>query len=181
MVKGVRFSNNPAAIMAKRLNDAVREVEGQRSIWTASHLFGEIDIDFTSKVDVKAASAAFQEGTEYAISVVSDAVQTALDAAVSSSAWAWSSGGARDIVDTGELKNSLTVTASGNDIFIEYGAPYAAFVHEGGYIRPYGNTSVDTVYIPGRPWVDAVLLGNGPVPSVDLDKIIGDAIDSEIR
>ena len=181
MANGVRFSNNPVAIMTKRLNDAVGEVESQKSVWTASHLFGKVDIDFASKPTAGAASAAFQEGTEYAISVTSEAVEAALDAAVSSSAWTWSSGGARDIVDTGELKNSLTITVSGNNVFIDYGAPYAAFVHEGGYIKPYGNENIDAVYVPGRPWIDAVLFGNGPVPSVDLDKIIGDAIDSRVR
>ena len=95
--------------------------------------------------------------------------------------WNWSSGGARDIVDTGRLKNSLSVTVSGDEILIYYDAPYASVVHEGGYIRPYGNKKIDAVYLPGRPWVDAVLFGNGPVPSVDLDKVIGDAIDSRIR
>jgi len=180
MASGMRMSNDPEALMKARLRKAISDVEDTAVTWTGSNLFGKIDIDFATNGG-KVASEAFREGTEYAASVASKAIEQALDVAVSSPVWNWSSGGARDIVDTGRLKDSLSISVSGGDISIYYSAPYASVVHEGGYIRPYGNKKIDAVYLPGRPWVDAVLFGNGPVPSVDLDKTIGDAIDSRVR
>lgn len=94
-----------------------------------------------------------------------------LEAALNSSmaaSWGWSSG-TRDIIDTGELKNSLSIAVIDGNVEISYDAPYASLIHYGGYIMPYGNSSGARVYIPGRPWVAATLEGNGPVQKFDLD------------
>jgi phage gpG-like protein len=182
MARGVRVSNDPIQELYKRLDQAVKEVEGIKKTWTAKSLpFGKIDIKGPSKSDVAAAAEIFDEATSYAVQVVSQAIREALDTAVSSSVWAWNTGGARDIVDTGELKASLSVAINGDTVDISYNTPYASFVHNGGYIQPYGNQRIDAVYLPGRPWIDATLYGNGPVPSVNLDEIIGGAIDSRLR
>jgi hypothetical protein len=92
-------------------------------------------------------------------------LKAALDAALKSSVWPTLRGNA-DIYDTGELLASGSVTFSGDGLTVAYDAPYAALVHYGGYINPYGNTS-SKVYLPPRPWVDAVLRGGGPVPQFD--------------
>jgi hypothetical protein len=76
--------------------------------------------------------------------------------------WGWTSG-ARDIVETGALMRSGGATATGDSIEIGYAADYAQLVHNGGYVQPYGNVNVSAVYIPGRPWIAAVLgEANGP-------------------
>lgn len=93
-------------------------------------------------------------------------LKAALDAALEAPVWAWS-GGARDIYDTGELKASGTVLIKGLEIVVNYSAPYATLVHNGGYIFPYGNKAAQPIFLPGRPWVRSVLYGGGPVPQFD--------------
>lgn len=61
------------------------------------------------------------------------------------------------VVDTGELKRSLSIGITPSGVEIRYGAPYAAIQHEGGYIQPYGNPNAQKAFIPGRPWVDQAL------------------------
>ena len=99
----------------------------------------------------------------------------ALDAAISSPSWQWFDG-SRDIVDTGELKNALNISWNGLKLIVAYDTPYAMLVHEGGYIRPYGNPNATPVYLPGRPWVRSVLLGGGPVPQFDWELAIKNAL-----
>jgi hypothetical protein len=69
-------------------------------------------------------------------------------------------------VDTGELMASGRVTLSENGITISYDAPYAALIHYGGYIHPYGNVNL-RVFLPPRPWIESVMFGGGPVPQFD--------------
>lgn len=98
-------------------------------------------------------------------------LKPALDTAIRAS-WGWRDG-SRDIVDTGELAKSLDITRSGKKISISYGTEYAALVHYGGYIQPYGNPSAESVYLPGRPWVAAVLgITPGPVQPLDMNAIL---------
>jgi hypothetical protein len=85
--------------------------------------------------------------------------------------WGWTEG-ARDIVDTGELMKSLKIEINGTNISITYDSPYAMLVHYGGYIMPYGNNSIERIYVPGRPWIDAVLNGGGPVPQFNFEDYI---------
>ena len=96
---------------------------------------------------------------------------SALDAAISSPVWSWEDG-SRDIVDSGELKNSLNITWNGMRAIIRYDVPYAMLVHEGGYIQPYGNPNAERVYLPGRPWIRSTLLGGGPVPQFEWEEAI---------
>lgn len=60
---------------------------------------------------------------------------------------------ANGLVDTGRLKNSLTVKVTGEQLLVEYDCPYAGILHEGGYVHPYGNANAKKVYIPPRPWI----------------------------
>lgn len=91
-------------------------------------------------------------------------LKSALDLALRSPVWAWSSGGARDIVDSGELLSSGSVVASGMKLIVRYDSPYANLVHNGGYVQPYGNPNARPVYLPGRPWIASTINGGGPVP-----------------
>lgn len=96
---------------------------------------------------------------------ISVELKAALDSALRSGVWSTPEGIA-DIYETGELLQSGSVTLGANGIEISYDAPYASLVHFGGYIHPYGNARAK-VYLPPRPWVEAVLRGGGPVPVFD--------------
>lgn len=106
--------------------------------------------------------------------MIANKLGEALDEAMMSTAW----GSGKDIIDTGKLKDSLVITTTSGGISLNYGAPYAALVHYGGYITPYGNQKLEKIYIPGRPWVDAVLRGGGPVPRFDFEEVYRQAIRS---
>jgi hypothetical protein len=97
-----------------------------------------------------------------------------LPKAMQASSWGFT-GGSRDIIDTGQLMKSMNVTISGSSVQVSYDEPYAALVHYGGYIQPYGNRDAAPMYLPGRPWVQAVLTGGGPVESIDYESIYRDA------
>lgn len=103
-----------------------------------------------------------------------------LDKAILSNVWPTIAGTA-DIYDTGKLLQSGKVLVSGNGITIIYDAPYAALVHYGGYVVPYGNASAEKVYLPPRPWVEAVLNGGGPVPKFDFVSLYKEEIEREFR
>ena len=66
-------------------------------------------------------------------------------------------------VDTGRLKNSLQIREKYSQtkvgFSIIYKTDYAAFVHYGGVMRPYGNPHAATVAIPGRPWIELAIKG----------------------
>lgn len=98
-------------------------------------------------------------------------LKTKLDAALRAS-WGWISG-SRDIIDTGELAKSFSISTGSNGVRFSYDSEYAGLVHYGGYIRPYGNPNAELVYLPARPWID-VVLGNapGPVSPIDFDAIL---------
>lgn len=115
-----------------------------------------------------------------AIAVIKMGLYSELSAAMQDAIWAWprqtkrrngsTAGTIRSIVDTNTLNKSLTVVPqSSNRGFVligRYRSEYATQVHDGAYIRPYGNPNADTVFLPGRPWVEGVLFGNKGV--VDL-------------
>lgn len=87
--------------------------------------------------------------------------------AMMSAGWGWTSG-SRNIIDTGALMGSGGASFAAGTISIGYAAAYANLIHNGGYIHPYGNTDIDLVYIPGRPWVSATLgKASGPLPPFD--------------
>lgn len=56
----------------------------------------------------------------------------------------------RDIVDTGELRNSLSIDLQKDIAVYKYSVPYAAIVHEGG------KTATGKTY-PARPWTESAL------------------------
>ena len=125
----------------------------------------------------KALSRGAQKGAAY----VEKSLRTALDNSISSQ-WSWTTG-SRDIVDTGKLKSSLKIVTSFAQtkvtFAVQYNTPYAAFVHYGGVIKPYGNKNAADVLIPGRPWVQAVFEGSNGQPKFDMrapfDRGIGEA------
>lgn len=100
----------------------------------------------------------------------------ALDSAMAASTWSWPSG-SRDIIDTGALRSSRSIKKAGNGFTIVYNQPYAAIVHYGGYIQPYGNPKAAKFYFPPRPWVDSVLNGGGQVPQFDFESAFRKAFD----
>lgn len=104
-------------------------------------------------------------------------LKAALDDAMRSPVWPTSAGVA-DIFETGELMASGSVTVSKNGVTIAYDAPYAALVHYGGYINPYGRANT-RVYLPPRPWVDAVLNGIGGIQEFDFATYYQREIEAE--
>ena len=110
----------------------------------------------------RAIKSAIVEGTIKASAYVQRDLKIALDNAMTASIWAWD-GGSRDIIDTGRLKGALVLQEkhmqTKTTLTIKYNTPYAAFVHYGGAMQPYGNRNANTVLIPARPWVEATLRG----------------------
>lgn len=100
----------------------------------------------------------------------------ALDAAMSSNIWN-KIGETGDIIDSGALKRSLEVTVKQGLITINYNQDYAALVHYGGYIAPYGNSNIEKVYLPPRPWVQSVLFGGGPVTVFNFSEVYKEALN----
>jgi hypothetical protein len=125
----------------------------------------------------------FEARLEAAIARASQRIATdlkqALDDALRSGVWLTRSGPA-DIYETGELLASGSVTVDQNGLTIAYDAPYAALVHFGGYIHPYGNLQA-RVYLPPRPWVQSVLNGGGPVPQFDFQQYYTQEIAAAFR
>jgi len=160
------------------------------------------EIKLPSKAEIKASGTdptkavkAFQTGVLRGSNQVEADLPTALNQALEASVWGPFSpktpytskggqlrtSGLRNIVDTGALKDSLRIKTkflqTKTVTVINYSAPYAAFVHYGGVIQPYGNKNANSVLIPARPWVEAVLTGNGPVKPYEYRKVYQDAIE----
>ena len=115
-----------------------------------------------------------------AVRLLAEELSKALDEAMESSVWNWTSD-TRDIVDTGELKKSKKiVVTSDSDIHIFYGTDYAAIVHYGGYFNPYGNQNAKMFY-PGRPWVTSLIEGGGPIDRFDFGKIYSAFLLAELN
>lgn len=69
-------------------------------------------------------------------------------------------GSPRSIVDSGNLKQSRNFELDRVTLTAEWtwNADYAAAVHEGAYINPFGNKN-KIVQLPARPWTQAVIEG----------------------
>jgi phage gpG-like protein len=93
--------------------------------------------------------------------------------AISANIWR-TRNGESDIIDSGRLLASQEVNYASSGITINYNVPYAALVHYGGYILPYGNKNARPVYIPPRPWVTDVI--NGQFNGFQLAEVYGDII-----
>jgi phage gpG-like protein len=101
----------------------------------------------------------FEECVDQAAEEIIPLLSEALDEAMESSIWPWD-GSTRDIVDTGALRDSKDVSwnSGKKSIVIQYNEPYADLVQYGGYIKSGYNPKV-SIYIPPRPWIDAVIYG----------------------
>lgn len=168
LVKGRDVLANPGDFLNAKYS---KKIEGS---------FG-VKFKFNINLDKKSTDFSFfKRGIKLGNERVVPALRRALNEAMDNNIWSWS-GGARDIVDTGQLRNSLNIQTSNAGFEIYYGAPYAALVHYGGYVQPYGNINISKVYIPARPWADSVLIGGGPVPVFDWQSIYREAILEEFR
>lgn len=147
---------------------AIPVISAPVSTWIITRGFpSSIELNLQPKV---------QQAMEVGLENVRLDIARLLPLAMQSGSWGFSNG-SRDIIDTGALMRSMQVTISGSSIDITYGEPYAALVHYGGYIQPYGDKSATPVYLPARPWVDAVLNGGGPVESIDYYNIYKKALN----
>lgn len=127
-----------------------------------------------------------RKATEEAFAQVAGELTGRLDAAVSGEHWPWprqtprfggsssladaaaqwkAAGGSgvgspRSIVDSGNLKQSRDFQLDRATLKAEWNwnADYAAAVHEGAYINPFGNRN-KIVQLPARPWTQAVIEG----------------------
>ena len=135
-----------------------------------------IEVDNSLKA---AADKAISSGLKSGIIYVQKDLKVALDQSIASQ-WTWYRGGSRDIIDTGRLKSSLrmTNTVSGTRATIKgfYNTPYAAFVHYGGVMKPYGNPNAADVLIPARPWVRGVLTGTYGQKKINVKALMDKAI-----
>lgn len=136
---------------------------------------GGINARIKSGLSVKTSSSItelpkrLQRTPEEMVRILDEVLREAINANV------WSTrNGVDDIIDSGKLLNSQSLVYSGSSIQIRYSAPYAALIHYGGYIVPYGNVLARPVYIPPRPWVADVL--SGQFGGIDLGVIYGDII-----
>lgn len=151
---------------------------------TATSRMRGIPIDFNVKLAGNPGAdllVTAEKGVAEANRIIADMLAIALDEAMESVVWMWSDGASRDIIDTGALKKSRTITVEGPRIMISYNLPYAALVHYGGYVLPYGNRNAQRVYLPGRPWVQSVVLGGGPIPRLNFEEIYEQAIERAFK
>ena len=130
----------------------------------------------------KAARAAIAAGMVKAAGYVQRSLGTALDEAMVAGVWSWPgstqrksgelAGTTRDIIDMGTLYEAQQIKEKflkTKVVFnIIYNTPYAALVHYGGAIQPYGNPKAATVTVPGRPWITATLKGTHGIEKYDL-------------
>ena len=132
------------------------------------------------------ASKALRKAAEAAMKTTAAELDGRFDDAISSSVWPWprsskrglsgstvgerakswaskgfNTGTPRSIVDSGELKQSKVFNVKGLKAEWAWTASYAAAVHEGARIHPWGDTAY-YINLPGRPWTDAVLEGGTP-------------------
>lgn len=130
------------------------------------------------------AVAALRKAAAEAMKQTAAELDGRFDDAISSSVWPWprsskrglggstvgerakqwankgfNTGTPRSIVDSGELKQSKVFNIKGLKAEWAWTASYAAAVHEGARINPWGDPSNGAVTLPARPWTDAVLVG----------------------
>ena len=149
-------------------------------------------LDLKGKTDKQksAMKKALILGMQRGVNRIETSLSQALDNAMQSSSWSWPretvrkngtlAGTSRDIVDMGGLMASKKLKVSFQQtkasVAITYSAPYAALVHYGGYITPYGRPGRTAVSVPGRPWITATLQGGNGITKFDADSILNAAI-----
>jgi phage gpG-like protein len=151
----------------------------------------KIDMKNNTPKMKRAINAALVEGMIKSAAYVQRDLRVALDQAMDSSVWSWdrntlrtngsTAGTVRDIVDTGKLRGSLTIKEKNlktkTTLSIQYKAPYAALVHYGGAVVPYGNVNASTVLIPARPWIEATLRGTHGIQKFSMSKPMNDGFN----
>lgn len=115
-----------------------------------------------------------------ALRIMAKDLELALKEAISASVWDWIDD-TRDIVDTGALRRTTKVIAEGSELRCYSDREYAALVHFGGYVHPYGDTTRAMFYYPPRPWIHAVVLGGGPVEQFDFAASYGPRFARQMR
>jgi len=149
-------------------------------------------LDTKDKTDkqVKAMKRALSRGIQRGGARIETSLKQALDNAMQSTNWNWprttlrkngsTAGRSRDIIDTGKLQKSGKVVAkylvTKTTMEVRYTAPYARLVHEGGYITPYGKEGRTAVYVPGRPWIRSVMVGENGYEKFEVDSVMNAAI-----
>ena len=149
-------------------------------------------LDLKGKTDKQKAAMkkALTRGMQNGMNRIETSLSQALDSAMQSNSWSWpgqtlrrngsTAGTSRDIIDTGALMRSKRLKVDFKQtkasLSIRYTSPYAAMVHYGGYITPYGRPGRGAVSIQGRPWITATLQGTNGIPKFDSDGILNDAI-----
>lgn len=133
----------------------------------------KVDGKVETKKMKQAVNRALTKGAQKGATLVEADLKVALNTSINTK-WQWPYGAPRDIVDTGKLRDSLQIKTTFLQTKVQfqvaYTAPYAAFVHYGGMIKPYGNKNARDVLIPGRPWVQAVFEGTNGQKKFDMLK-----------
>ena len=165
-LKGKQIKN-PGAAVIKRIIKAMNEVENNEgSVKAGFKIKSAADFTALKTVASKFAAEANNAHTQ-TLAALAPEIKQALTNAMNTKAYQWDYGDG-DIVQTGELRDSVQVTADSESIVVTYsasssgdGTDYAAIVYYGGYIHPYGNPNVQ-IFMPGRPWIKHVLVGGYP-------------------
>jgi hypothetical protein len=168
-VQGLREAQKHIKDEIEKIKVKIKEISEEKY----EIILGGITIDFSLKMNgldtfINQLPQLIKKAHDQTLDEIASKLKDALDASIQSPVWDWE-GDTRDIVDTGKLKDSLVVSVEGGSINVLYGEDYAAIVHYGGYFNPYGNPDIKQYY-PGRPWVDSVLNGQGPVDQFDFEK-----------
>lgn len=162
-LKGTKIKN-PGAAVIKRMIKTINELEESEGSIRAGIKIKSA-ADFTA---LKTISTKFKEESNLAhaqtLAALAPEIKQALIDAMNTKVYDWDYGDG-DIVQTGQLRDSVKVIADPESLVVSYSASssgdgfdYAAIVYYGGYIHPYGNPDVK-IFMPARPWIKHVLIG----------------------
>ena len=163
-----KFTSNLSKVKKQQMRAVRDKIAKMRSQEITVFDLKGVNVDFTCQIEAPSVDlnayvrTMLLEATPRVFRELGDQLQANMKAG----SWGWRDGN-RDIVDSGELMNSQSITVSGFSVTLSYDSPYAAITHYGGYIYPYGNKNATKVYIPGRPWITATIEGGGPVQVFD--------------
>lgn len=84
-------------------------------------------------------------------------------------------GKSRNAIDSGDLKQSGELNYTPGSLSAEWtwSVEYAAAVHDGAWIHPWGDKTLPKVELPARPWTKAVLVG-GTAASIPVYDFAGE-------
>lgn len=149
----MNLSNQINGVFKKLITDA-ENLDGLRFESSGQVIGPNFSIEILSPPDTGPIMGLLEEAHERGVAAVAEGLKDHLKAQII----------AVGAVETGALMNSGSVAFHSDSINIDYSiSPYAALIHYGGYIAPYGNVNIEKVYIPGRPWLEASL-GISPGP-----------------